>query len=90
MALERLHAIDAEETEELYAVVKTADDAFRTAKEALIQRGVQGLLDIVAFLRVDYWHSGHFVHPQDYVDRDQERFLHAVEALAGVNFLGGA
>ena len=82
--LERFHAIDGDESEAFYAIIKTADDAFRAAKEALVQRGVAGLLDIIAFLRVDYWHSGHFVQPQGYVDRDHERMLRAAEKLAGV------
>jgi hypothetical protein len=82
--LERLHAIGGDENEQFYAVVKTAYDACSAAKEALVQRGVEGLLDIVAFLRVDHWQSGNFVHPQDYMDRDQERMLRAVEKLVGV------
>jgi hypothetical protein len=82
--LDRVHAIGGDENEEFYAVVKTAYDACSAAKEALVQRGVDGLLDIVAFLRVDHWQSGNFVHPQDYMDRDQERMLRAVEKLVGV------
>jgi hypothetical protein len=82
--LDRVHAIGGDEGEEFYALVKTAYDARSAAKEALVQRGVEGLLDIVAFLRVEHWQSGNLVHPQDYMDRDQERMLRAVEKLVGV------
>jgi hypothetical protein len=64
--------------------VLEALNARHAAKEALGRRPVAGLIDIVALLRVQYWHSGHFVRPQSYVDVYEERTLHAVERLAGV------
>jgi hypothetical protein len=64
--------------------VNVAHNAFSAAKQALVRRPVRGLVDIVALLRVQYWHSGHFVRPQSYVDVYEERTLRAVERLADV------
>lgn len=64
--------------------VLKARNACNAAREALLQRPVKDLIDVVALLRVDHWRYDHFVRPCHGLFAERERALRGAEKLAGV------
>lgn len=83
-AKETQYRPDVSESEAAFEI--SSAERWRTAKEALLARPLEGLADVVALLRTNAWQEGHFVRVQHWAENSDEiRTLHAVERLAGVS-----